>query len=356
MLASVRQIITPLRRQQFELLSAVLARLDGEPATLAPWSLGEVTLTGVATGLTALAGQLGLFEAASPEVIALVAEQREQVSQRVHQYMQLLPTVMAALDAAAVLAVAVKGAALLQSVWGANGTRPMADIDVIVPAAQRGQAAAAMVAAGLRPIDSSRFEDTFLAWGDGGVGRTDGESADHNGRVEVHPGWIEFLHGYVVHGFAVESTPFDHEALTTHVLGHLASTVVRGEVRAVNVVDVWWCVHRPMDWGRVNALMSASDPRLTAPALWMAQHVMPDLVPSNMLAGEMDRLPRAARRALSAASPAEVLRDPSQRTSLLWRQSFAMSARERAAVVDQMLWPRGDRSLRSATHRLRGRR
>lgn len=323
---------------------------------LTRWSLAEMQATGVATGLTALAGELGIFDDADDEMVAYVAEQREQVRQRVQLFGDLLPSVMDALQRTAIPAVAVKGAALIQGVWASAGTRPMADIDIVVPLAQRAQAAAALVGAGLRPIESTVYEDTFLAWGDGGIGRTDGESAAHNGRVEVHPGWVEFLHGYTVRGFAVESTPFDHEALTTHVLGHLASTVVRAEVRAVNVVDVWWCLRRPIDWHRVDVLMADTDPRLTAPAMWLIQKLMPDLMPAAAVHREMHRLPVAARRALSMIEPGEVLRDPSGRTPLRWRQAFTMSARERVAVVDQMLWPAGTRSVSTALRRLIGRR
>ncbi len=337
-------------------MQAVLARLEGEPARLEPWSLEQVQLTGLATGLTALAGSLDLFGDASPDVVVFVAEQREQVSERVRRFGELLPTVMAALKQHAVPAVAVKGAALLQGVWGMEGTRPMADIDLIVPAAQRSQAAAALIAGGLRAIDSTDYEDTFLSWGNGGVGRTDGESADHNGRVEVHPGWIEFLHGYTVRGFAVESMPFDHEALTVHVLGHLASTVVRAEVRSVNVVDVWWCARRPIDWQRANQLIALTDPRLTAPGLWLVQQLMPGLLPDAVVSREIERLPRAARRMLGNASPADVLRDPNTRTSFRWRLAFTQSVRERVAVVDQMVWPHGSRSVSAAVRRLIGRR
>ncbi len=167
---------------------------------------------------------------------------------------------------------------------------------------------------------------------------------------------MEFLHGYTVRGCALDVATFDHEALTVHVLGHLASTVVRAEVRAVNVVDVWWCVQRPLNWDRMAALMAATDPRLTAPALWLVHHLLPDAIPVPDTSREMARLPRSARRSLAAASPADVLRDPSQRTSFRWRQTFTMATRERVAVVDQMLWPYGARSLRRAAHQLTSRR
>ena len=339
----------------------MLSRLSSTAGQVAGWSLADVQLAdvqliGLATGLTALAGSLGVFDNGAANVTAYVTEQREQVCQRVARFKELLPSVMGALHAAAVPAVAVKGAALLQGVWGAADTRPMADIDVIVPVALRAQAAAALTRAGLRPLHSTAYEDVFLAWGDGGVGRTDGESVNHNGRVELHPGWVEFLHGYTVRGCAFDAAAFDHEALTVHVLGHLASTVVRAEVRAVNVVDVWWCAQRPLNRDRMAALMAATDPRLTAPALWLVHHLLPDAIPVSDTSREMARLPRSARRSLAAASPADVLRDPSQRTSFRWRQTFTMATRERVAVVDQMLWPYGVRSVRRAAQQLTSRR
>ncbi len=354
--ATLPPITSTLRERQLVLLRAVLARLDGRPAGLPPWSLDEVRLTGLATGLTALAGQLGLFDGASAEVVDYISEQRLQVRRRVARFDDVLPMVVTALDAAAIPAVVVKGGALLHGVWDERWTRPMADIDLIVPATHRAQAAASLTCAGFRPLHSNAFEDAFLAWGDGGVGRTDGESAEHNGRLELHPGWLEFLHGYTVRGFSPNETTFDHAALTAHVLGHLASTVVRAEVRAVNVVDVWWCARRPIDWQRMAVLMSETDPRLTAPALWLVDQLLEDAVPAAIVAREWSRLPRAARRTLASASPADVLRDPVERTSLRWRQSFARTPRERLAVVDAMAWPDGRRTVRGAARRLATRR
>ncbi|MEZ5261205.1 MAG: hypothetical protein R2755_05375 [Acidimicrobiales bacterium] len=60
------------------------------------------------------------------------------------------------------------------------------------------RAIAALAGCGYRLVERSPWEDTVLAWGDGSVGRTDGESADHNGKIELHPGWVERLHHYLV--------------------------------------------------------------------------------------------------------------------------------------------------------------
>jgi hypothetical protein len=346
---TVSAITTSLRHRQHQLLLAVLARLRGQSAVLPEWSAADTRMAGLATGLTALAGELGLFDDSPAEIAAYVAEQRAEVALRVQRFRELTPEVVGALAAAAIPVVPVKGAALVEGVWGHEHTRPMADIDLIVAAHHRSQAAAVMARAGWQLQSSTAYEDTFLAWGDGSAGRTDGESAAHNGKVEVHPGWVEFLHGYTVEGFEVEPATFDHAALTVHVIGHLSSTVVRAEVRAVSVVDVWWCAQRDLDWVRVSELMARTDPRLTAPGLWLVARCLPDLLPEGLLAAELARLPKRARAQLHRTHAADVLRDPHERTTLMWRESFARSMRERKAIIRQMLRPNGVRRGARAT-------
>lgn len=327
----------------------MLARLRDQPAVVPDWSLADTQMAGLATGLTALAGELGLFDAAPPDVAAYVAEQREQVAARVERFRALLPEVIGALAEAAIPVVPVKGAVLVEGVWGHAPTRPMADIDLIVAPHHRSQAAAVMARAGWLLQSTTAHEDTFLAWGDGSTGRTDGESASHNGKVEIHPGWVEFLHGYTVSGFDVEPATFDHAALTAHVIGHLSSTAVRAEVRAVNVVDVWWCAQRDLDWVRVSELMAHTDPRLTAPGLWLVARCLPDLLPDGLLAAELARLPKRARAQLHRVHAADVLRDPHERTTLMWREGFARTMHERKAIIRQMVRPNGERRGPRAT-------
>lgn len=293
---------------------------------------------GVATGLTALAATVGLFDDAEAEVQAYAAEQCREVAERHRRFAELVPRVLDVLSAADVTAVPVKGAVLCghdgsPAVWPLPATRPMSDIDLLVPPRHRAQAGAALESAGWRLHSTSVAEDTYLAWGDGGAGRTDGESADHNGRIEVHPGWNEFLHGYVAAGGGVDraATP---AGMAAHVIGHLASTVVRAEVRAVNVLDVWFlhCVEVP--WREVADVLGAIDPRLTAPGLWLAHRVFPEAVPTPLLEAELRRLPSPGL--FTNLHPAAVLRDPTQRTTARWRLAFAAHTAERAAVMRQM--------------------
>jgi hypothetical protein len=338
-----------LRLRQWELLRAVLDRLcthDHGPAL--EWELAAVQSAGLATGLTALAASLAVFSLRPDGVEQYLSEQLVEVAARRDRFLTLTPGVLATLAAGDIVAVPVKGAVLGGSagggaVWPNPAARPMSDIDLLVPSRSRAQAGAVLVRAGWSLHASDDHEDTFLAWGDGGVGRTDGESAAHNGRIEVHPGWREFLHGYVIDGFDIEEhlvrtadrqARLDDVAFAVHVIGHLASTVVRAEVRSVNVVDVWVLHARGLDWDAVARLSATLDPRLTAPGLWLVDQLLPDVVPAALLRAEMARLPGAS---VLAASPAHaVLRDPGPRTTTRWRLAHTLDRHERAGVVRQV--------------------
>lgn len=316
---------------------------------LPAWSLPDVQRVGLATGLTALAGHLGLFDDADTPVRDYADEQQAEVAARIARFQDVAPRVAALLAAAELMAVPVKGAVLAgvlgdPPVWPQPETRPMSDLDLLVPTRHRAQCGAVLARAGWVLHASSVHEDTFLVWGDGSVGRTDGESAAHNGRVEVHPGWTEFLHGYVANGFDLEhrarrrsdgSWRLDDAAFVTHVIGHLASTVVRAEVRAVNVLDVWFLAVRGIDWQAVDRCMHDIAPQLTGPGLWIADRFLPGVVPSVLLQRELARLGKAGDL-LGRTSEAAALRDPTQRTSAAWRTAFARRSSQRAAVGRQL--------------------
>jgi hypothetical protein len=332
------------------LVAFVVDRLQGRGAPMPEMSLPELRLSGLATGLTALISELALDDAA-PELQPYLIEQRDQVAARVARFRPVIASTLRALAAVGVPATPVKGAELVNGIWPYPASRPMSDVDVVVPPRLRAQAAAALVAAGFTFEASSAHEDAFLAWGDGAAGRADGESVDHNGKVEVHPGWTEFLHGYVVPGFDIERhataaqiaaqidgsdcARLDLAGVTAHVIGHLGSTVVRCEVRAVNVIDVLFCHRSGVDWDSVARLLGECDPRLTGPGLYVVDQLMPGVVPGALVGRELARLPTLARRRLTAVDAADTLRDPSTRTTLAWRQDFARSPSERAAIMRQ---------------------
>ena len=65
----------------------------------------------------------------------------------------------------------------------------------------------------------------------------------------------------------LDVTRLDDAAFAAHVIGHLASTVVRAEVRAVNVLDVWFLHEQGLDWTAVATVMLACSPAAFAGGL-----------------------------------------------------------------------------------------
>ena len=120
------------------------------------------------------------------------------------------------------------------------------------------------------------------------------------------------------------------------MIGHLSSTVVRCEVRAVNVVDVWFCHSAGADWPKVASMLDECDPRLAGPGLWLISRLLPDVVPDSVVDRQVARLSTAARHKLDSIDASATLRDSSSRTTLAWRQAFTTRPRERVDVLRQM--------------------
>ncbi|MFN0026674.1 MAG: nucleotidyltransferase family protein [Acidimicrobiales bacterium] len=374
-----------LARDQDGLLEATLALLDGgdggdagqwdDSSGWAMWCPAAMIADGArfrraafASGLTAVLASLAARRGLDlpPAWRAYAAEQVGAVAERQRRFRALLPEVLVALDEAAVAALPVKGLVVADAVWPDAAWRPMSDLDVVVNPADRARAGEALVRSGLRRGASAAWEDTYLAWGDGTVGRMDGESPEHNGKVEVHPGWVERLHHYllsdggVLLGEARPGTVLGAPALTLspaagalQVVGHLSACVVRGEVRPLNVLDAVLCLRAltpdpnagdALDAAEVahaagsgsvgsfRALAARLDPRLVYPGLWLVDRYDP------ALASRWPDLP-GTRRQLDAAARWAVLRDPTQRRNLAWRLSFTRTWNERAKVLRQWAIP-----------------
>lgn len=340
------------------LLRWTLDLLDGNnaPCPLGGWTTERFARAGFASGLSAVigaaAGRLGV--ALTPAVRGYVSDQMLEVAARHDRFVTLLPRLLTSLADAGVAALPVKGAVLTQGLWPYPNARPMSDIDLLVDPSQRGAAAQACEAQGWPLVDSNAWEDTFLAWGDGGTGRIDGESADHNGKVEVHPGWVERLHGYViddggvVFGSAVPGRVagvgclvLSPAALAAYVLGHLSATVIRGEARPLHVAD---CVVvlgslDPTEHVALSDLLGALDPRLSAPGLWLMAKYRPDCAPAGLRETALARLSVRAASQLANAASTDVLRGTQSRTSWRWRSAFSTSIAEQSAAFRQLLWP-----------------
>jgi Uncharacterised nucleotidyltransferase len=361
------------RRDQDRLVSWVLDALDapvGAAAGFPPMTTDELAMAGLATGLTALAATLLDKHSASGPGQPLLDDQRREVAARQERFAVEIPRVLRAFVDASVPVTPVKGAVLAWSRWPYPLARPMSDIDLVVSPVDRSRAAAAMAAAGFAQSGSEAWEDTFLAWGDGSVGRVDGESADHNGKVEVHPGWVERLHNYllsddgIVMASAAAGTLRDVPCLllppapfAAQVIGHLSASVIRAEARAVNLLDVLFTM-RALDAKERTELLTLVgklDGRLTAPGLWLLEQYRPGVVDADLLALSMSRLRPTARHALAGAQRFDAWRSLGTRTTLRWRFSFTVSAGERLRMLRQLYWPTESGRVARLRHRI-GRR
>ena len=337
------------------LVRHALALLDAaDPPPALP--IARFAAAGLGTGLTAAIG--ALHEArgvASPsEWSELLTEQRSAVAARHRRFAAAVPAVLGALAEAGVDAVPVKGLVLADEHWPMTEARPVADVDLLVPVERRARAARALADAGFAPLGSTAWEDVFRIWGDGTVGRLDGESVAHDGKVELHPGWVERLHHYLVtdhglllaraepgswHGIACRR--LDPAAFAAHVLGHLSASVVRCEVRALNILDVV-VVARGLGaddraaWAKISRSL---DPRLVAPGAWLVHAYAPEAGLGPILDAARSRLPVAARDTLDATVPRRTFRMLGTRTDWAWRRSFATGAAEQVAVARQLVLP-----------------
>jgi hypothetical protein len=361
-----------LRIDQDQLVRWVIAALDPlapNPGPLPDLPLDRFAMAGLATGLTALTSVLADQHAIeSPAAYRqLLAEQRAEVAARQARFAATLPKVLRVLHDADVVAVPVKGAVLAWSVWPFPDARPMADVDFLIDPSARPQAREALESAGITWHATTDWEDTFLAWGDGSVGRTTGESAAHNGKIELHPGWVERLHNYLIDDRAIVTSLAEPgtlageacqllpaHAFAAQAIGHLSASVVRAEARAVNLIDVVLLLRslEPGDLDRLGRLANHLDPRLTAPGLWLVDRYQPRLVPSTMLNDALGRLRRTAVAQLNAAQPSDVFRAFGTRTNLAWRFAFTQTIDERARMLRQFVLPSSADSGGSARKQL----
>jgi Uncharacterised nucleotidyltransferase len=360
--------MTEARDDDEALLRLALDLLDARggrgapPPVPPPMAVERAAAAGFRTGLAAALGAWSHDARVDlpADWAPWLAEQRAAVAARHARFADARGHVLRALDAAGVAAVPVKGAVFSAGAWPTPDARPMADLDLLVAPAARDAARHALVGAGLPVIGTAAWEDTYLAWPGEEPLRRDGESPGHPGKVEIHPGWVERFHDYLVDDGALvtgRARPgelagapchrLDTVGFAAHVIGHLAACVVRSDVRALHVVDAV-VVLRWLDPPRraeLAALWVRLDPRLSGPAVWLLGALRPDDLPEPLVAASFGRLGPAAHRHLRGTAPSWVLRGGRRRTTWAWRRSFASGLGEHARVTRQLVVPAsGDRA------------
>lgn len=142
-------------REPASLLRALTRRALGGPPVVAPaavdWSalLALARREGVAP---LLAGTTDLLPDAPPSWRAALARAYRESAGRAVLHAAALRRVLAALAAADVPALVLKGAVLAEALYADSARRPMSDLDLLVPREDVPRAARALAALGYRPV------------------------------------------------------------------------------------------------------------------------------------------------------------------------------------------------------------
>ena len=331
-------------------------------------TIEQFRLAGLATGLTALLGELDpatsspLSDDAS--IHAHIDEQRDQVRVRVERFRALKERVVVALADADVPAVFVKGAELIDGVWSHPSARPDGR-----PRRGRGTAPAG---AGRRRAGGRRMHVVDLDPVRGRVPRLGGRRHGPAGRRVGGPQRARRGPSRVARVRprlrsdrvrrhrcgATDRRPAPPSARRPHRAGGGASGGDGGARRGTRPQRRRHVVLRSTRCRLAGRVAAARPSRSAArrAGLWLVDRLLPGMVPDVVVGAQMRRLPAPARALLHDTEPQDVFRDPTARTDFRWRQAFAIGPRERFQVVEQMVWPEPaplDRGNRGAGRRTR---
>lgn len=219
-----------------------------------------------------------------------------------------LARIDAALRAAGVPAVALKGAALRPLGLHAAGERPMGDIDLLISADHEAATAAALLAAGYPPAFAVRRHQVFAPRSDGPVVDF-GEHPGNPLKIEVHSKIAEHLpvdpvditrHIRDATGQPGLNAYPDHAALMRHLLLHAAGNMRAHALRLVQLVDIARLAPR------LDAAWEGVVDWWTWPPLALTARYFPGSIPPAVLAAASAAAPAWLRSAASRWRLADV--------------------------------------------------
>lgn len=343
-----------VREDQGRLLAWVLGTLDGDRP---PWPLphddtARLAQASFASGLGALIHWLGAPPGLAPDGNDYLADQYDQCRARAARFATVGVLCLDALSAAGLPAIVVKGP-VMAAHWPAAHLRPMADLDLIVRPEHLAAASRALESAGFALVRLVPWEHVHQAWAGEGPLRRDGESIHHPGTIELHPGWVERVHHYLMTGpdlFPQAQVGHLGDAPcwrlpavleVAQALGHLSVAALRGEARPVGVVDVVRSLAHLDDRGPGELWRWAAqvDPRLVAPGAWLVERHRRGTMPTGFIEMAMARLGRRGAACLRESGPDDLWRRPGRPSSLRWRHSFATDWSEHLHITRQAIWP-----------------
>lgn len=288
--------------------------------------------------------------------LAQVGELRRSVEAARPQFVELLRHVLGVLAGAGVPVAPVRGPVLADQVWRRPDERPMTDIDLLVPRDVLDRAADALVAGGFAHCRTAWTKHALVVPAGGAAGRADAAGPDMDAGlaagivVELHPAWVEQLHGYAIDDrgtllrtagaasyLGAPCLMLPPAGLVVQCLGHLSASVIRRDVRGVNVLDVVLGL-RSLDLEGRAALgrqIDQLDARFSAPGLWLIEQVRQGAAVHQDIdvGATLARLPGRARDQLLGLDPAAVLSGPPGPARWRWRAAWPVTGAERTRMT-----------------------
>ena len=323
-----------------ESLATGLARAAAErPA----WSELEWRL---APAVAAIHGISPLLAAAlrwqgPPHWVSFLAEQRRHTLLRQRRIEELLATLDECSRSAGIAVVALKGVALQRAGVYAAGERPMADLDLLVHAADVETAVAVLLALSYRDAGTTWKHQGFDP-PDAEPGTILGEHADNPIKIDLHHRISERLPLAPADLTDLVHPPHAQPglngypctaALLAHVLAHAAGSMTHRGLRLIQLCDIarLACSMTDADWQDLLR-MHGSDGRLwwAAPPLTLTARYFPEAIPRQARARLEQDCPWVLRRVvrrrtLADFSYSHLYIDPMP--GLIWARSASQALR-----------------------------
>jgi hypothetical protein len=339
--------------------ATLLAGGTAEPLALA--SGVSPAAFGVAAFAAGLGPLLGYWHErgrlpADPALAPVLAEHLDHGRRRAARLAAELARVLQRLDAAGIPVALLKGAHTAYAYFPEPGTRPMADLDLLV--------APADVAATQRVLRDLGFEEHGS---DSAPHRSEWARPDahlvHSVDLDhVDNPWSIELHATLDRMYAPGSVarfgPFDIAAaperrdvgpparclpqplLMAYVACHASNHFPQlpllrlAELALIGGRDF----RTPEAWQALDTFLTETGTeRFAFPALTLAQALVPDLAPDSLIRRIAERTPRALRRLVHRTTPATSLRFAAARPGYI--PLWAATWRERMAYVAHLVWP-----------------
>ncbi len=347
-------------------ITETLARELAQPTALAPdWSATDWQLARAVAVIHCVSPLLSgsLRWEGPPPWRNFLANQKAHVAARHGRIEQLLEQIDACCREAGIAVVGLKGAALHSMGFYRAGERPMADVDLLVQAADRTKIA--------QVLESLGFRQSFATWKHGvfvpnncNVHAGLGEHSDNYLKIELHTRIAEILPLRItdVTDCVFPRTPHpglnaypSKAALLIHLLIHASGAMAYRALRLLNLHDIALLSSQMAgpDWEELIRQGQGAKPLWWAlPPLQLTARYYPDAVPTDVLAALAARCPWALRQLSRHRQLSDVsLSYPwiEAFPGIGWSRSFA----EIVEYIGGRLWPnkemRRQRNLRVET-------